>query len=88
MKNHILVCCIKNNIIAEKIAFLLTKKKISPHVTIIKNMQNIFIYKNKITKENETLILINSTNKNIQAITRIIVQNTNKKTDIIKFNTK
>jgi len=57
---------------AKKIAKCIVKEKLCACVNILKNMESVFFWENKVQKEKEVLLLIKTTDKNKVKLTKII----------------
>ncbi|HFL8824159.1 MAG TPA: divalent cation tolerance protein CutA [Candidatus Azoamicus sp. OHIO1] len=73
MNVYIIICNYPNNITAEKTAINIIKLKMSHCVTILKNIQSIYMYKNKIYKEKEFSIIIKTEAKSLKKLIKKII---------------
>ena len=73
MKDHrvVLVTC-SNSIEAERISKELLKKKLVACVNIISSVRSFFIWKGKIEKESESLLIIKTRKEKIEALIQLI----------------
>ena len=63
--------------ILKEISCYLIKKRLSPCIHIIKNIESFYLWKHEVINENECLILVKCLNKNIKEIEQVIYEKHN-----------